>query len=185
MPYNFSDALIEVFPNINNLPTAPTATKAGNGSHLIEKHNSLIDKTTDAFDVLESQTNLLDSRIITLQNQLSIFGSKQYWKLINSNYDVQLGDKLIINNAGSLTLNLPNSSNSGLVTGFYFELIKVDNTVVTIGDFNTKIMGATYNLINLNTVGESMALIYVDENIGWIPNRQNMLILTIDSPYGS
>lgn len=34
---------IPIFPNINNLPTAPTANAPGNGSHLIAKHNELVD----------------------------------------------------------------------------------------------------------------------------------------------
>jgi hypothetical protein len=34
---------IPVFPNINDLPTAPSANAPGNGSHLIAQYNEALD----------------------------------------------------------------------------------------------------------------------------------------------
>lgn len=47
-----SDLMIEVFDNINDKPTAPTIAKAGNGPHLIQKHNDLVTATDAALDEL-------------------------------------------------------------------------------------------------------------------------------------
>lgn len=40
---NFDDLKIQTFSGINDNPIAPTASKAGNGSHLIAKFNDLVD----------------------------------------------------------------------------------------------------------------------------------------------
>ena len=39
----FSANKIQTFTGINDVPVAPTATAAGNGSHLISQHNNLCD----------------------------------------------------------------------------------------------------------------------------------------------
>lgn len=45
---------IPTFPNINDVPTAPTANAAGNGSHLIAKHNQLVDAIANNLNQVSS-----------------------------------------------------------------------------------------------------------------------------------
>lgn len=49
---------VPIFPNVNNLPTAPTANAPGNGSHLIAKHNELVDAI--AIDLTAAQPSEKD-----------------------------------------------------------------------------------------------------------------------------
>lgn len=44
MASNFSNLLIPIFPNINDQPLNPTASRAGNGAHLIKSYNDLINQ---------------------------------------------------------------------------------------------------------------------------------------------
>lgn len=63
MPIDYSNYKTPVFPNINDNPVAPTASKAGNGADLINKVNSLINE-------LEVILNSLDSNSGTALNWL-------------------------------------------------------------------------------------------------------------------
>lgn len=69
---DLNDLKIQTFFGINDSPIAPTASKAGNGSHFIKKFNDLIDS-------LPSPDSL-------------------QWKVIKENYQCINRDKLIIDN---------------------------------------------------------------------------------------
>lgn len=49
---------VPIFTSINDLPTAPTANAPGNGSHLIAKHNELVDAI--AIDLTAAQPSEKD-----------------------------------------------------------------------------------------------------------------------------
>ncbi|MGL5879982.1 MAG: hypothetical protein ACRC2V_19680 [Xenococcaceae cyanobacterium] len=62
---NYQTLKIPIFPTINDLPTAPTANAPGNGSHLIAKHNELVDAIARDLNALQpSEKNHLFSAIL-------------------------------------------------------------------------------------------------------------------------
>lgn len=52
---DYSSSLIPTFPGINDAPTEPTASSAGNGSHVIAKHNQLAASVEADVNSLESE----------------------------------------------------------------------------------------------------------------------------------
>lgn len=55
--FEFDDLKIPIYTGINDAPVAPTSTTPGNGSHLIELHNTFVEEVQDglnAHDVLLS-----------------------------------------------------------------------------------------------------------------------------------
>lgn len=86
---DFSSYKVPVFPNINDAPSEPTATKAGNGSDLINRFNGLIDELQTIIDELQdnmpSTSNTLNWTIETDSNpdiaKLEVFYSdvSEYW----------------------------------------------------------------------------------------------------------
>jgi len=43
MPFDLSNKKVSVFSGINDVPVAPTSTSPGNGSHIINQYNGLVD----------------------------------------------------------------------------------------------------------------------------------------------
>jgi hypothetical protein len=60
---NYQGYKIQTFPNINDSPVAPTATAAGNGSHLIARYNEALDAI--AKDISNLQATLLFEAILS------------------------------------------------------------------------------------------------------------------------
>lgn len=48
--YDFSNSLITTFPSINDKPSEPSALRAGNGAHLIAKHNQFVNQVNNALN---------------------------------------------------------------------------------------------------------------------------------------
>jgi hypothetical protein len=74
----FPDHKIPTFPGINDAPVAPTANKAGNGSNLIAKHNSLCDEVKTVTDATNAKVTALESsdtsekaKVTTLQTKVA------------------------------------------------------------------------------------------------------------------
>lgn len=68
MTFSLQSFKVPTFPNINDTPEIPTATKAGNGSHIISQYNSLVDisegllkQFNDSIDGLNQQVSNIPS----------------------------------------------------------------------------------------------------------------------------
>lgn len=77
---------IPIFTDINDAPVEPTATVPGNGSHLINQYNYLVDE-------IEGNLNQLEDKIDTLIQQ-----AKNEWVVIEEDYTVEGGEKIFIKN---------------------------------------------------------------------------------------
>lgn len=89
MTYDFSEFKTPVFPNINDKPVEPTASKAGNGADLIYRLNGLVDKLESSLNSL-SLTSPTASWKISLPNssdikQLNVFYSNISERLLYQN----------------------------------------------------------------------------------------------------
>ncbi len=165
MTYNFDRLKIPTFPGINNQPIEPTALKAGNGAHLISLFNQLITELESALNDLSS-----DSGNIT----------EKPWKVLETssvnNYQVEPSDRLILFNPDSsetrsMTLNFPD--NPQPQTTFCF--LTVNNFQIGFGNFY-RYNGQDANVMNYNSTPDIIKFIYVDDEIGWISSRSDVLI---------
>lgn len=68
MTYDFSAIKIPTFTGINDTPVKPTASKAGNGSHLIKQFNDLVSE-------LENTLNSLSSTVDDSSQSFSYFST--------------------------------------------------------------------------------------------------------------
>lgn len=159
MAIDFSDLLISTFPGINNQPTAPTSTKAENGSHLIKSYNDLVNR-------LETSLN----------NSLS------NWKVISSDYTANAGDKLVVFNDGqSLTvITFPTTP----IEGDAIEILLASGTVY-LGNI-PKYNNVGVIEIKLDLVFTPVELIYVSDTFGWVASKANVLQVTdVNNPPAS
>lgn len=74
MTADYSDLLISTFPNINDQPVAPTASKAGNGAHLVKSFNDLINR----LDTPSSSNWLEISNAYTAKNKERLFSINSF-----------------------------------------------------------------------------------------------------------
>lgn len=151
MANDFSDLLIPTFPSINDQPISPTATRAGNGAHLIKSYNDLIDKL----------------------NNVSF-----RWKIIDSDVVASAGDKLIVfNDANALVVitfpTLPVAGDcislllaSGIV---YLANIPVLNNVGVIEIS----LGAVFEPIELVYINEAFGWLASRANILQVTDENN------------
>lgn len=109
---------IQTFSGINDSPIAPTASKAGNGSHLIQQINSLIDA-------------------------LSVTSSNSNWSVVSNinNYNVQSNDQLLLPRApgdeSPFIVNLP----TNFQLGESFKFIKNSPNLLEINSSGSYVNG--------------------------------------------
>lgn len=156
MPDSFSDLLISTFPGINDQVVAPTASKAGNGSHLIKAHNDLV--------------NFLEGTV-----------SPAYTILENSNdYSVSHAEKLIVfSNSGFSAINiiLPSSP----VPGTWFSVFcSNQSTVVDFLGYGKYQSGYPIRVYFQNEY-KVITLIYINSDFGWMPDELEIIETEFDA----
>jgi len=159
MTYNFDAIKIPTFTGINDSPVEPTATKAGNGSHLIKQYNDLV------------------TAIQAALNQLAT--NNTTWIQVDTNYSASLGEKIIaVSNDNSIDIILPTTDRSDNPS---ITLLKTSaNNSVRILLGSSKFKGETINdeIANISTECEEVTLIYCGANLGWIPTKENAIIIS-------
>lgn len=145
---------VPVFPDINDTPTPPTSTSAGNGSHLIFQYNSLVSS--------------LQTVISNLLEQVS--GN---WQVVSDDRLAVPGDKIVFKTnqpiSGKTTYYLDLPSNPSIGTPVTF--INT-NPAIAIGVRN---FGGVFNGFNgileasVQEAYVTRTLIYTGTEIGWIP----------------
>ena len=73
---------IEIFSGINDTPREPTSTKAGNGSHLINKFNSFVDAASEKIDLVSDDINRIGNTNEYLGDRITELDDKIKPKLI-------------------------------------------------------------------------------------------------------
>ena len=76
MAYDFNQCYVPVFTGRNDVPSPPTADKAGNGAHLIEKHNRLVDDATNYSDATDRLLETCLANFNTVGAQLNEFNTR-------------------------------------------------------------------------------------------------------------
>lgn len=170
MTFDSSDKLIPTFPDINDNPRVPTASKAGNASHLISVHNKLVVDTEAALQELSTQIGNSQGNGTTL------------WKIVSDPYSsVQVGEKILVdtfNPPGDLTevvLELPEDPPEGSQIDFY----RPNGDIPVRLAYYRRFIGMWGNSLSISAIGEQISLIYIDENIGWIPTQPGKFTLDI------
>lgn len=97
------------------------------------------------------------------------------WIIKTANYTAQPKDKIIGDTRNAVfTVTLPPSPSNNIEVKF----VRIGSYILNI-DFNgSKYNGATplVGQIYINVANEEVSLVYVDANLGWIPNRNNILL---------
>lgn len=151
MTADFNTLAIPVFPGINDLPTAPTATKAGNGSHLVDTVNKLIAELASQFIY-----NVDTWNVITVDTTLEI--NKKYLIFADDNSQPTI-----------LTFPLQPP------TGSYITLINGRaNTTCTLA-LDEEIYGLGVGTATLEVCGEEITLVYSASNLAWFESKQNII----------
>lgn len=139
MPIDYSNYKTPIFPNINDNPVAPIASKAGNGADLISRVNGLIDELQTTLNSLPSANATL-SWTLTTPNHLDNEKIEVYYLNVsehslytNAQVGFQPGD-LIHSYSTGVDFNPGSDINiSSLIAdnsiGYYFFLFKLtDNS---------------------------------------------------------
>lgn len=151
---------IEIHPGQNDISIPPTPNKAGNGSHLISRYNSVLDEIQS-----------LITEIDLASRWTPIFGSHTIYKSQN-----------LIIPQGSVYLELPprSSSLNDITVGI---TVATSNAQVQIA--SARIMGNNYNEILVNTgdyIGIPIYFVWAGFDYGWVCSRP--FNLTLDGqPY--
>lgn len=170
MPFDFQNLRIETFPNVNDVPVAPTNTRGGNGSHLIAQFNYLVNAVQNALNNL--QTSVPASINTSLQ-----------WKLVSSNYTANVNEKIVV--IGNLVVSPPITISLPL-TATIGDSISViyDNPLVNvlISPVGKRFNGSFDQLeIKLNAVREEFKFIWIGDG-GWFINYPDKLDITYPQP---
>ena len=149
MTFDFNSLKIQTFTGINDNPVSPTASKAGNGSHIVAQFNALIDALNE---------NILSND----------------WIIVKDNYQAEANKKLLFDfNSFALRLIFPPDPKPGN----QLTLLKIADTNYNLSiDLNGKPLQGTYpSAVDLIYDYTEITLIYVSPEFGWIPNRSNIL----------
>jgi hypothetical protein len=149
---------VPVFTDVNDNEIAPTSTSAGNGSHLISKHNDLVDEVeVNINDVLSSIDDVISS---SLKN----------WVVAIDNYSAQPGEKIVMNiNNDSIVrpsydLRLP--SNPPIGTAITYVGTTVAKTI-NITNFNIVNSASYYTRLYTDDAFVIRTLVYLGSSKGW------------------
>ena len=173
MAYDYQYLKIETFPNINDTPVVPTATKAGNGSHLISKYNELIDE-------VESNLNDLESNIGDL-------GDVPRWNFTRSTYNALPGEKILF--FKSFDFPVPTAINLYLFSnpqiGDWIEICKFTTMYrINLYNYQGRFNEQTYysEVYIPAATKDTVTLIYCgNDDGGWMPTKQNVFATTTQS----
>lgn len=151
---NITDLKIPVFTGINDQPTLPTASKAGNGSHIVSVINSLIDALSNLSASPSSGWNVVSEDTTLLPNSKNLIA-------IGSNNDT------------TILLTTPTS----LTPGTYVTLLKAQENITCQIVVSYQIFNHSFSTITLDKINEEITLIYLDNAKGWIMSRNDVLTL--------
>lgn len=156
MPYDFSSLLVPVFPGINDSPVAPTASKAGNGSHIIGLYNELVNSLETALNSLESAGKHI---ILDQPTDYSVVG--------NENLIVFSNDT----GFSSINILLPSTPTPGAWVS-----ILSSNAATTVELLNYGKYESQQPLrVFLENDYEAVKLTYINSDFGWMPNKKEVL----------
>ncbi|KJH69393.1 hypothetical protein [Aliterella atlantica] len=185
MTYNLQGYKIQTFTDINDKPIEPTANKAGNGAHLIQQFNYLIDSTELVLNGLQQYCDDLASAITS--NTTPAPAPIPKWITVNNEYTTKHGDRILytinptLYPATSINLKLYASPQIGDVV----EIMKVTtdyqvNLDNYLGRFN---FNSYYSSVYIpKTTKDIVGLIYCgDDNGGWVPTKQGVFATTQSS----
>lgn len=157
MSSSFNDLIIPTFPGINDQPVNPTASRAGNGAHLIKSYNDLI-------------------------NKLSVASSSN-WKVIQNSYEASAGDRLIVPYYSEplIIINFPLEP----IPGESITVLSSNaGNPIYLGNI-TKYLDLDVREVKLSIRFEAIEVIYVDTYTGWIPSRDNIIEIKLTSEVDS
>ncbi|AFZ31632.1 hypothetical protein Glo7428_3145 [Gloeocapsa sp. PCC 7428] len=162
MDFDFEYLKIPVFTGINDNPVEPTETKAGNGSHLIQVINNLVDETVDGLNNLQYG---LEHLLPPINN----------WKLISTeviDYYAQPGEKIVIISTGidqNVNVYLPSNPPEGTE----ISLIKTSDSDTVQIQYNGKFCNDYPSQLFLADRYRLATVIWTGDSFGWIPNVRN------------
>jgi len=157
MAIDISNSKIQVFQGINDNPIEPTSNKAGNGSHLIDQYNQLIDD-------LQDNLNTLSDR------------AEGKWIVISYDYLVSPGEKVLIydNNGTPITIYLPASPTPGTVLSFIHTNVSTPVTIALQFEEPFDYKGQYIQSLTLNAEYKLASLLFCNNSVGWIPLEDNI-----------
>lgn len=171
---DFQYTKIPVFAEINDAPVAPTEAKAGNGSHLIQQYNYLVDD-------VESEVSGNASRIASLDSKV-----RGTWIVINNDAYTQAGQRILFKTNSPISgktvynLFLPDSPEEGTTVSFI-------NTNASIQIELKQYTGETfyksiyYKRLYIADEYVVHTLLYAGVELGWIPtNNETYLFVGSD-----
>lgn len=149
---------VPVFTDVNNTPIEPTATNAGNGSHLIKKHNDLVESVAFEIDTLNEYVQGVDSL------------TKGNWVVVNDSYTASPGEKIVVNinndsvSRPSYDLILPTNPPVG---SFITYLSTTVAKVIDIKNYNKINSNSFYTRVFTDDQFVVRTLVYLDDTQGW------------------
>lgn len=152
---DLSNLKIPVFTGINDTPVAPIATKAGNGSHLISKFNSLVETV----------------------EQIPTSNSTSKWKTKNPTTENNLavdGDKLLVIASGEIRLPVPTA------VGNMVEFLTYPDLTAYILPLGNMVNNQEIYACELNTPFEVLGFIW--DGYSWITTRNGIFNLNTQFP---
>lgn len=139
---------IEIFENINDKPVPPTATKPGNGPHLIKAYN-------DALAAIQASND----------------SASTAWQIVQGSASPAIGSKLACLNDGSnaCSITLPTPRNEGdAIEVLNLSLPMTINLTSLPPEF--AFWGGTTLGVSFSKPFETVVLIY-SGSLGWISNK--------------
>lgn len=156
MVFNSTGLIIPVFPGINDEPLSATDTTAGNGSELISKHNTLVNRLVNTFNGMNAST----------------------WQVFTGdNRSITDGDKLLINtNLSVASTVIIQYSTSNLEPGrssfsLFSQHAGVTIEIIGVGAFDSQ----GVEKIHFDTNRTIFDFIYVGDTIGWTSTNPNLI----------
>lgn len=170
MPFDISPQSIATYTNINDTPIEPTATKAGNGAHLIQQYNGLIELTK--FNLEE-----LDGRITQLATNPPTQFEK--WIPITNNLNLPPSAKVFLN--GTIAGGLDQTIIFAFQPGFnasvrVFNSSNCNIKIMLYGVFNGAPCESVYVDANTN---KEVGFIWVNADTNWIATEPSLVRVVV------
>lgn len=157
MTYSAEELTIQVFPNINDKPIAPTASKAGNGSHMVNQFNKLVEQVFSN----------------------NVGGASDQWSIISTSREVETKERLLIAYSGEsvFRLPLPNDFN----VGDYFSVIFVAGLALQITTVDKVINNQFPEYITVDVKFVEINFVLVDVDTWAVYPFNNLIFYTPES----
>lgn len=177
MAIDLQQIKVPVFEDVNDQPTAPTASSPGNGSHLIKQYNSLVTAVEQYIGTVQEDVTALTQK------------SVNRWTVTDNDFYASAEDRVIfytnqpIANKSVYYLYLPNNPAPGTSVGFINTNQSIEIELKPISG-EIYFQGTAYQRLYIADMYKHHTIVFTQQ-IGWVSTNNDVYSDVLSSNYNT